>query len=107
MALRPLFCLLAQWLSGRVLDLRLREHGFEPHLRHCLMSLSKNINPGSVLVQPRKTRPYITERLLMEHKESNQTKSEWPFKTGFTVVSAAEWAGLSIIRSLTQKTGFL
>ena len=27
-----------------------------------------------VLVQPRKTRPFITERLLMGHKESNQTK---------------------------------
>ena len=37
------------------------------------MSLSKNINPSLVLVQPRKTRPYVTERLLMGHKESNQT----------------------------------
>ena len=27
-----------------------------------------------VLVQPRKTRPIITERLLMGRKESNQTK---------------------------------
>ena len=33
-----------------------------------------NINPSLVLVQPRKTRPYITERLLMGRKESNQTK---------------------------------
>ena len=24
----------AQWLSGRVLDSRLRGRGFEPHLRH-------------------------------------------------------------------------
>ena len=37
------------------------------------MSLSKNINPSLVLVQPRKTRPYRTERLLMGRKESNQT----------------------------------
>ena len=37
-------------------------------------SLSKNINPSLVLVQPRKTRPFITERLLMGRKESNQTK---------------------------------
>ena len=29
--------------------------------------------PSLVLVQPRKTRPYITERLLMGCKESNQT----------------------------------
>ena len=52
-----------QWLSGRV-----------PHPRHCVVSLSKNINPSLVLVQPRKTRPFITERLLMGSKESNQTK---------------------------------
>ena len=29
-----------------------------------------------VLVQPMKTRPFITERLLMERKESNQTKNK-------------------------------
>ena len=62
-------------LSGRVLDSRPRGHGFEPHRRHCVVSLSKNINPSLVLVQPRKTRPFITERLLMGRKESNQTKS--------------------------------
>ena len=38
-----------------------------------LWSLSMNINPSLVLVQPRKTRPFITERLLMGRKESNQT----------------------------------
>ena len=63
----------AQWLSGRVLDLRLRGRGFQPHRGHCVVSLSKNINPSLVLVQPRKTRPFITERLLMGRKESNQT----------------------------------
>ena len=65
----------AQWLGGRVLDSRPRQkcRGFEPHRRHCVVSLSKNINPSLVLVQPRKTRPYITERLLMGRKESNQT----------------------------------
>ena len=30
-----------QWLSGRVLDSRPRGHGFEPHRRHCDVSLSK------------------------------------------------------------------
>ena len=64
----------AQWLSGRVLDSRPKGRGFEPHLRHCVVSLSKNINPSLVLDQPRKTRPFITERLLMGRKESNQTK---------------------------------
>ena len=57
--------------SGRVLDSRPRGCRFEPH---CVVSLSKNINPSLVLVQPRKTHPYITERLLMGRTESNQTK---------------------------------
>ena len=57
-------------LSGRVLDSRLRGRGFEPHRHHCVVSLSKNINPSLVLVQPRKTRTFITERLLMGRKES-------------------------------------
>ena len=64
----------AQWFSGRVLDSRPRGRGFEPHRRHCVVSLSKNINPSLVLVQPRNTRPFITERLLMGRKESNQLK---------------------------------
>ena len=64
----------AQWLSGRVLDSRPKGRGFEPHWRHCVVSLSKNINPSLELVQPRKTCPFIIERLLMELKESNQTK---------------------------------
>ena len=63
----------AQWLSGRVLDSRPKGRGFEPHRHHCVVSLSKIINPSLVLVQPRKTRPFITERLLMGRKESNQT----------------------------------
>ena len=31
-----------------------------------------NCNPSIVLAQPRKTRPYLTERLLMGRKESNK-----------------------------------
>ena len=62
----------AQWLSGRVLDSGPKGRVFEPHRRHCVVSLSKNINPSLVLVQPRKTRPFVTERLLMGRKESNQ-----------------------------------
>ena len=58
-----------QWLSGRVLDSRPRGHGFEPHWRHCFVFLRKNINPSLTLVQPRMTRPCLTERLLMGRKE--------------------------------------
>ena len=67
----------AQWLSGRVLDSRPKGRGFEPHWRHCAVSLSKNINPTLILVQPRKTRPFITERLLMGIKNQiKQTKGQ-------------------------------
>ena len=40
--------------------------------RHCVVSLNKTINPSLVLVQPRKTRPFITGRLLIGRKESNK-----------------------------------
>ena len=66
----------AQWLIGRVLDSRPKGRGFEPHRRHCVVSLSKKINPSLVLVQPRKTRPFITDRLMMGRKESNQTNKQ-------------------------------
>ena len=62
----------AQWLSGRVLDSRQRCRGFEPHRRHCVVVLEQDTF-SLVLVQPRKTRPCLTERLLMRRKESNQT----------------------------------
>ena len=54
------------WLSGRVLDLRSRGCGFEPHQRHCVMSFSMTHLSSHclVLVQPRKTGPNITEKLL-------------------------------------------
>ena len=39
-----------------------------------LCPLARHINPSLVLVQPRKTRPFITERLMMGCKESNQIK---------------------------------
>ena len=31
----------AQWLSGRVLDLRPKGGGFEPHQRHCVVVLER------------------------------------------------------------------
>ena len=67
--------------SGSVVECLTRDLargcGLEPHQHHCVASLSKNINPSLVLVQSRKTRPFITERLLMGHKESNkQTKAQ-------------------------------
>ena len=64
-----------QWLSGSVLMTRGR--GAAGSSLTCVTALclwARYINHRLVLVQPRKTRPYITERLLMGLKESNQTK---------------------------------
>ena len=79
----PIACqsqLLLYWeRSGSVVECLTQDRvgrGFEPHRRHCVMSLSKNINPSLVLVQPRNRCPFITERLLMGRKESNQTKTQ-------------------------------
>ena len=78
-------CESAQWLSVRVLYSRPKGRGFEPHRRHCAVSLSKNINPSLVLVQPGKTRPFVTEILLMGRKESNQT-NKWFVGLNFHIV---------------------
>ena len=32
-------------MSGRVLDLGSRDCGFEPHWKHCIVSLSKTLYP--------------------------------------------------------------
>ena len=55
-----------------------------------VVSLSKNINPSLVLVQPRKYRPFITERLLMERKESNRTNKH---STGYSHVRIERGGG--------------
>ena len=48
----------------------------EPHGRHCVVVLEQNIYPSLVLMQPRKTRSCLTERLLIGCKESNQTNKQ-------------------------------
>ena len=55
----------AQWLSDIVIDSRLRAAGSSLTGITVLCPWARHINPSLVLVQPRKTRPYITERLLM------------------------------------------
>ena len=62
--------------SGSVVDCLTRDRGAAGSSLTgvtALCSLSKTHYPSLVLFQPRKTRPYITERLLMGRKESNQT----------------------------------
>ena len=53
-----------------MLDSRPKSREFEPHRHHCVVSLSKFINPRLVLVQPRKIRPFIADRLLMGCSEN-------------------------------------
>ena len=72
----------AQWLSGErsglVVECLTRDRGAAGSNLTGVTALcpsARHINPSLVLVQPRKTRSYITERLLMERKESNQAKS--------------------------------
>ena len=64
----------AQWLSGRVIDSRPREAGSSLTGITALCHWARQVDPSLVLVQPRKTRPYISDRLLMRRKESNQTQ---------------------------------
>ena len=46
------------------------------HFKTNSMHYTRHIYPSLVLVQPRKTCPCLTERLLMGRKESNQTKQK-------------------------------
>ena len=60
--------------SGSVLECLTLDRG--AHRRHCVVVLEqRHIYPNLVLVQPRKTRPCLTEKLLMGRKESNQTNN--------------------------------
>ena len=59
--------------SCRVLDSRPRGRGFEPRRRHCVVVLEQARHIYPSLVQPRKTRPCLTERFLMGRKDSNLT----------------------------------
>ena len=64
--------------SGSVEECLTRDRGATGVTALCHVVL--HINPSLVLVKPSKTRPYITERLLMGLKESNQTKqTKHPF----------------------------
>ena len=74
---------MAQWLSAW-----LETEG--PRARASPASLrcgpwARRIYPSLVLVQPRNTRPCFTERLLMGHKESNQTKNRTVTSHMYTV----------------------
>ena len=64
--------------SGSVVECLTRDRGAASSSLTGVTALcpwARHINPSLVLVQPRKTRSYIIERLLMGRKESNQIKN--------------------------------
>ena len=75
-------CSMAQYLrrerSGSVVECLTRDQGAAGSSLSGVTALcpsARHINPSLVLVQPRKTHPYITEKLLMGRTESNQIKN--------------------------------
>ena len=44
-----------QWHRGRLLGFRLRAHWFKSHRRHCVVSLSKMLNPLLITVLTQET----------------------------------------------------
>ena len=57
--------------SGSVVECLTRDRGASPGVTTSCPR-ARHINPSLVLVQPRKSHPYITERLFTGRKESNQ-----------------------------------
>ena len=64
-----------QWLSGRVLETEGPRVRASPASLRCVLEQDTLIL-ALVLVQPKKTHPYITESLLMGCNESNQTNKQ-------------------------------
>ena len=54
-------------------------HNMSSDLLNKILFKPRHIYPNLVLVQPRKTRPCLTKRLLMGRKESNKTKQNLGF----------------------------
>ena len=86
---RQSLCSIVRWLyryltfqrerSGSVVQCLTRDRGAAGSSLTGVTALcpwARHIHPSLVLVQPRKTCPYITERLLMGHIESNQTNKQ-------------------------------
>ena len=62
--------------SGSVVECLTQDQGAAGWSHTCvtaLFPLARTLNSSLVQVQPKKTRPFITERFLMGRKESNQT----------------------------------
>ena len=67
--------------SGSVVECLSRDHGAAGSSLTGVTALcpsARHIDPSLVLVQLRKTRPFLSEKLLMGRKESNQTNKTKP-----------------------------
>ena len=68
-----------QWLSGRLLCFRLRAHRFKSHQRHCVVSLSKMLNPLLITVLTQETSHYlkiVDRNLKHQLKQMSNLKQE-------------------------------
>ena len=73
-----IFCNQMRERSGSVVECLTQDRGAAGSSLTCVTALCPwawHINPSLILVQRRKTHPYIAERLLIRRKESNQTKA--------------------------------
>ena len=74
----------AQWLSGRVLDSRPMGRGFEPHRRHCVVSLSKPhlsvLNTGSTQEDPSRHNRKIVDWDVKNHIKHTKQLNRIIFK---------------------------
>ena len=73
-------------------------------------SLTCIVDPSLVLVQLRKTCPYITERLLMGRKESNQTNNPFLVESSIQFSTVLLWLNpvfnISNVRSRVKSHKF-
>ena len=65
-----------QWLSGRVLDSRPRDRGFEPRRCHCVVFSGKTHLSLLSTGWTRKPRPEITEKVDCGHNRIRQTNHD-------------------------------
>ena len=70
---------------------------------------ARHINPSLVLVQPRKTRPCITKRLVMGRKESNQAnKIKWVYNNcKHNITSLSLLAGTTVVHDVESVLAIL
>ena len=103
------YLIIFQESSGSVVECLTRDEG--PGVRASPASLrcgpwARHIYPSLVPVQPRKTHPCFTERLLMGRKESNQTNKHMRIPLLIVKILFQSWIVRYLIRVPTRQ-GYL